>query len=32
MELETLFNTFKIAIDKEHEAYEFYQKCSSKYF
>ncbi len=29
MELENLFNIFKIAIDKEHEAYEFYSKAAA---
>lgn len=29
MELDTLFNIFKIAIDKEHEACEFYQNAAA---
>ncbi|MEK6652420.1 MAG: ferritin family protein [Nitrospirota bacterium] len=29
MELETLFDIFKVAIDKEHEAYEFYSKAAA---
>jgi len=29
MDIETLFNTFKIAIDNEHEAYEFYQNAAA---
>ncbi len=29
MDIETLFDIFKIAIDKEREAYEFYSKAAA---